>query len=867
MTDLSTPDRVTQASAELDISGMTCASCAMRVEKALAKVPGVTRASVNLATEKACVDAAPSVQTDALLNAVRKAGYDATPVVHADTAPEQVAELAIGGMTCASCAMRVEKALAKLPGVAGVSVNLATEKATVNLTDATTGIDTLVAAVTKAGYQATPIVSEAAPAAASSGAEQLQHRTRRELAAVVICALLTLPLVLPMISEGFGSAFGPHGMSEVVPPWLQFGLATLVQLVFGARFYKAAYRAVRAGAGNMDLLVALGTSAAYGISVYELIMHPGDPMHLYFEASAVVITLVRFGKWLEARAKRQTTDAIRALNALRPERARIRVGSEEHELPLAQVRVGMIVVVRPGERVPVDGAVLEGRTHIDESLITGESLPVPKQPDDPVTAGSINGEGAITVTTKAIGAETTLARIIRLVETAQAEKAPIQRLVDRVSEIFVPAILVIALLTLAGWLIAGAGGETAILDAVAVLVIACPCALGLATPAAIMAGTGVAARHGVLIKDAEALEIAHRVNIVAFDKTGTLTVGQPSLTAFEPIGIERIEALALAAAVQRQSDHPLARAVVKAYEEATALAMDDGGEAATSGDANGSDTAVTTAHAKGVATTAASSARAVPGRGVEAEIDGRTLAIGSTRWLNELGIVLPPALTARAQQLESAGNTVSWLMSVGDDTSSKTTPSAALALLAFGDTIKPTARAAIERLKQMGIRSVLVTGDNHGSAASVAAALGIEEFHAQVLPEDKARVIRDLKIRTTGIVAMAGDGINDAPALAAADLGIAMATGTDVAMHAAGITLMRGDPALVADAIDISRRTWRKIQQNLFWAFVYNLIGIPLAAFGLLNPMLAGAAMAFSSVSVVTNALLLRTWRAAKGAS
>jgi Cu+-exporting ATPase len=884
MTDLSTPERVAQASAELDISGMTCASCAMRVEKALAKVPGVTRASVNLATEKASVDADPSVQTDALLNAVRKAGYDATPVVHADAASEQVAELAIGGMTCAACAMRVEKALAKLPGVGNVSVNLATEKATVNLTDATTGIDALVAAVTKAGYQATPIVSDAAPAAAPSGAVQLQHRTRRELAAVVICALLTLPLVLPMVSEGFGGAFGSHSMSEVVPPWLQFGLATLVQVIFGARFYKAAYRAVRAGAGNMDLLVALGTSAAYGISVYELIMHPGDPMHLYFEASAVVITLVRFGKWLEARAKRQTTDAIRALNALRPERARIRVGNEEHELPLAQVRVGMIVVVRPGERVPVDGAVLEGRTHIDESLITGESLPVPKQPDDPVTAGSINGEGAITVTTKAIGAETTLARIIRLVETAQAEKAPIQRLVDRVSEIFVPAILVIALLTLAGWLIAGAGGETAILNAVAVLVIACPCALGLATPAAIMAGTGVAARHGVLIKDAEALEIAHRINIVAFDKTGTLTVGQPSLTAFEPIGIERGEALALAAAVQRQSDHPLARAVVRAYDEAMTLEMNDG-EAATSGDAEGSDTAVMATHAKGLAmvassksqpegtsygsplTGAASSARAVPGRGVEAEIDGRTLAIGSTRWLNELGIVLPPDLTARAQQLESAGNTVSWLMSVEDGTSGKATPSTALALLAFGDTVKPTARAAIDRLKHMGIRSVLVTGDNHGSAASVAAALGIEEFHAQVLPEDKARVIRDLKIRTTGIVAMAGDGINDAPALAAADLGIAMATGTDVAMHAAGITLMRGDPALVADAIDISRRTWRKIQQNLFWAFVYNLIGIPLAAFGLLNPMLAGAAMAFSSVSVVTNALLLRTWRGAKRTS
>jgi len=476
---------------------------------------------------------------------------------------------------------------------------------------------------------------------------------------------------------------------------------------------------------------------------------------------------------------------------------------------------------------------------------------------DAVTAGSINGEGAIAVTTTAIGAETTLARIIRLVESAQAEKAPIQRLVDRVSEIFVPAILAIAALTLVGWLIAGAGGETAILNAVAVLVIACPCALGLATPAAIMAGTGVAARRGVLIKDAEALETAHRVTLVAFDKTGTLTLGQPSMTAFEPIGgIGRDEALELAAAVQRNSDHPLARAVIKAYETATASHPSAAG---------GSDIAalngggvITPVHAPA---RHASAARAVAGRGVEAEVEGRTLALGSTRWLNELGIDLPPEFAARARELEAAGNTVSWLMHRDPHVPT------ALALIAFGDTVKPTARAAVERLAQMGVKSVLVTGDNRGSAASVAKALGIDEYHAEVLPDDKAHVIRDLKIRSAGIVAMAGDGINDAPALAAADIGIAMATGTDVAMHAAGITLMRGDPALVADAIDISRRTWRKIQQNLFWAFVYNLIGIPLAALGWLNPMLAGAAMAFSSVSVVTNALLLRTWRGAQDRS
>ena len=832
MTELATPRAADTtrpaASPELDIQGMTCASCALRVEKALAKVPGVARATVNLATEKATVDADTSVDVDALVAAVRKAGYDAQPVNEAPTPASDApstAELAIGGMTCAACSGRVEKALARIPGVTSASVNLATEKATVTTTGAV-GIDQLIAAVTKAGYQATPLSAEdTAPAATEDKDAAARAAVRRELGAVVVCALLTLPLIVPMIAE-------PLGYHAMLPATLQLALATVVQFVFGARFYRAAWKAVRAGSGNMDLLVALGTSAAYGVSVYQMALHPGETMHLYFEASAVVITLVRFGKWLEARAKRQTTDAIRALNALRPDRARIVVGQEEVEVPLAQVRTGMIVAVRPGERVPVDGTVLQGRTHIDESLITGESLPVPKQTDDRVTAGSINGEGAITVTTTAIGAETTLARIIRLVETAQAEKAPIQRLVDRVSEIFVPAILAIALVTLIGWLIAGHGAETAILNAVAVLVIACPCALGLATPTAIMAGTGVAARHGVLIKDAQALEIAHQVRVVAFDKTGTLTVGQPSVTAFETAeGVGREHALALAAAVQRHSEHPLAKAVVKAFA------------------ADGGSTPLP----------ASGDARAVAGRGVEADIDGETFAIGSSRWLGELGVVPTPALARLAQELEAQGNTVSWLISRGK-TGAQAQPQT-LALIAFGDTLKPGARAAIERLSRMGVTSALVTGDNEGSAKSVAAALGIDEVYAQVLPSDKARVVHELKIRTSSVVAMAGDGINDAPALAAADIGIAMATGTDVAMHAAGITLMRGDPALVADAIDISRRTWRKIQQNLFWAFVYNLIGIPLAAFGLLNPMIAGAAMAFSSVSVVTNALLLRTWR------
>ncbi|WP_081085569.1 heavy metal translocating P-type ATPase [Burkholderia cepacia] len=818
---------------ELDIDGMTCASCVSRVEKALAKVPGVTRASVNLATERATVDVTADVTAARLAEAVKQAGYGATPVagaaipLAASPAPADL-ELDIDGMTCASCVGRVEKALAAVPGVARVAVNLATERASVHGAGALDAA-TLIAAVTTAGYRASLADASSAGADAQPASAAQDPETRKRLEAirerdlVIWSAVLSAPLIAPMLVAPFGIHLMPNG-------WVQLVLASIVQFGFGARFYRAAWHAVKARTGNMDLLVALGTSAAYGLSLWMLLRGTGHSGHLYFEASAVIVTLVRFGKWLESRAKRQTTDAIRALNALRPDRARVVEHGVERDVPLAQVRVGTRVSIRPGERVPVDGRIVSGRSHIDESLITGESLPVPKDDGDPVTAGSINGEGALVVETTAIGAETTLARIIRLVESAQAEKAPIQRLVDRVSEVFVPAILGIAVLTLAGWLIAGAGTETAILNAVAVLVIACPCALGLATPAAIMAGTGVAARRGVLIKDAQALELAQRTTVIAFDKTGTLTEGKPSVTAFEAVGVPHDEALALAAAVQRQSDHPLARAVVAAHDADVA------------------------ARGSAVPPASAADARAVAGRGVEARVGGQLLALGSTRWRDELGIAVPPALDARAAELERAGNTISWLMRAD-------APRALLALIAFGDTVKPGARDAIAALSARGVASVLVTGDNRGSAAAVAASLGIGEVHAQVLPDDKARVVAELKRTHGGIVAMVGDGINDAPALAAADVGIAMATGTDVAMHTAGITLMRGDPALVADAIDISRRTYRKIQQNLFWAFVYNLVGVPLAALGWLNPVIAGAAMAFSSVSVVTNALLLRRWK------
>ena len=524
-------------SVKLQIVGMTCASCVLRVEKSLKSVPGVLEVSVNLATEQAFVDAAPSVSAEALAAAVRKAGYDVS-------VGEVV--LQIEGITCASCVARVEKALLKVRGVLSASVNLATERATVRALSTVPAV-VLKAAVEKAGYGATD-VQTARPQEATHIPDWWP---------VVLGAVLTLPLLAPMLLRLIG-------VDWMLAPWAQLALATPVQFGLGWRFYRAGWKAVRAGAGNMDLLVAIGTSAAYGLSVYLLFRHLGhDTPHLYFEASAAVITLVRLGKWLEGRAKRQTTDAIRALNALRPATARVRRDGVEIEVAIDKVVLGDQVLVRPGERIAVDGEVTEGRSHVDESLITGESLPVAKSIGDKVTGGAINAEGALTVKTLAVGAETTLARIIRMVESAQAAKAPIQRLVDRVSAVFVPVVLVIALVTLVGWVIATGDWEQAVINAVAVLVIACPCALGLATPTAIMAGTGIAAQHGILIKDAEALEVAHSVTTVAFDKTGTLTEGRPSLVAVLPaVGHTRDDLLMLSAALQQTSEHPLARAVM-----------------------------------------------------------------------------------------------------------------------------------------------------------------------------------------------------------------------------------------------------------------------------------------------------------------
>lgn len=717
-------------------------------------------------------------------------------------------DLPISGMTCASCAGRVERALAKVPGVNSVTVNLANERAHVQV-QPQTDPQTLINAVSHAGYSATLLQDERVEA------DRKADTLHRERWALLLAILLAVPLVVPML-------LSPLGVHWMLPAWAQAALATPVQFILGARFYVAAWKAVRSGAGNMGLLVAIGTSAGYGLSLYQwLTAAPGTAPHLYFEASAVVIALVLLGKYLESRAKRQTASAILALEALRPDRALRVVDGIEQEVAISELQLEDRVLVKPGERFPVDGDVIEGHSHADEALITGESLPVAKEPGDRVTGGAINGEGRLLVRTTALGSETVLARIIRLVEDAQTGKAPIQRLVDRVSQVFVQFVLLIAFITLAGWLLAGASLEVALINAVTVLVIACPCALGLATPTAIMAGTGVAARHGILIKDAEALERAHEVTAVVFDKTGTLTSGTPRITNMIALEGNEEQLLQRAGALQRGSEHPLAKAVLDVCHE-WQLKLDE----------------IENSHA-------------LSGRGIAGTVQGHELMLGNRRLLEESGLPMGD-LAESARIWEAEGRTLSWLIERAPDPH-------VIGLFAFGDSLKPGTDEAVRELNARGITSHLLTGDNRGSAQVVAKALGIHDVHAEVLPADKSATVMQLK--SHNVVAMVGDGINDAPALAAADIGIAMGSGTDVAMQAAGITLMRGDPRLVPAALDISRRTYAKIRQNLFWAFVYNLIGIPLAAFGYLNPVLAGAAMALSSVSVVSNALLLKTWK------
>lgn len=720
--------------------------------------------------------------------------------------------LAIQGMSCASCAGRVEKGLLKTPGVETAEVNLALETANVTGAASLTA-EMLEAAVKAAGYQAQVIRQDA-----QQPEQPHVHPSSQAGWAVALSILLSLPLLIGMVADWLGWHLYPPG-------WLQLILATPVQFWLGWRFYVAGWHALKAQSGNMDLLVAIGTTAAFGLSVYLLFTTPlhATMPHLYFETSAIVISLVLLGKWLEARAKAKTSEAIRALNALRPESASVLRNGQEVKLAIQAVQLGDVVIVRPGERIPVDGIVQQGDSQVDESLITGENMPVNKAAGDKVTGGAVNGEGLLHVITTALGAESVLSRIVRLVESAQAKKAPIQRLVDKVSAVFVPVVILLACITLLAWGLLNGDWQAAILNAVAVLVIACPCALGLATPTAIMVGTGVAARHGILIKDAEALELAHAVNVVAFDKTGTLTEGRPKLMALLPAeGEDSDDVLMLAASLQSGSEHPLAKAVLSAAQE------------------------------KSLSLQAVKNVRALAGKGLQGQINDSLLVLGNSALMHDLSVDIG-AFATQITEFETQAYSVSYLCYLGSQPQ-------LLGVFAFGDHLKPSAKVAVSSLQQQGITTVLISGDNPGSANSVAYQLGINQVYAQVLPEDKANIIKKLK-QNDCIVAMVGDGINDAPALAEANVGIAMSSGTDVAMHAAAVTLMRGNPALVSDAIAISKRTYAKIRQNLFWAFIYNVVGIPLAAFGLLNPVIAGAAMALSSFSVVTNALTLRLWR------
>lgn len=778
---------------QLHIEGMSCASCVGRIEKALQQVAGVITASVNLANETASITG--NADTAALIAAVNNAGYQIK---------QRQQQYHVSGMTCSSCAGRVEKALLKVSGVLSAQVNLATEQVNLTLLESVDAA-TLQQALAGSGY--TLAEKPLSTAAADSDTTPFY---RQAWWPVVGAAVLTLPLVLPML----GMLFGEDWMLPALWQWL---LATPVQFYFGARFYKAGWGAVKAGSGNMDLLVAIGTSAAYGLSLYlwySFDGHHGMP-HLYFESSAAVLTLVLLGKFLEHRAKRRTTNALRALENLKPSEARVKRDGSWQLVAAATVKSGETVQVKPGERIAVDGEVLSGDSHVDEALISGESLPLHKSSGDKVVGGALNLDGVLELRATSVGAESTLSKIIRLVEQAQGAKAPVQALVDKISSIFVPAVLVIALFTLLIWGLVFNDWPQGILNAVAVLVIACPCALGLATPAAIMAGTGTAARHGILVKDAIALEQATQIDYVVFDKTGTLTEGKPELMQITALQGAEQQTTELAYALSANSEHPLAKAVVN-Y-----------------------------AQAHNIRPVEVDGFTVIAGKGVTATADKRQLVLGSGNWMRELGLALP------TEQIRIQGASVSWLAEKNNEHYHL------IGLLCFADKAKNEAHAAVQKLQHAGIKVAMLTGDSKDSADYIAKQLGLDKVEAEVLPQGKAQAVAGYQAQGFK-VAMVGDGINDAPALAQADLGIAMATGTDVAVSASAITLMRGNPELVASALRLAAATYRNIQQNLFWAFAFNTIGIPLAALGFLNPVIAGAAMATSSVLVVTNALRLQ---------
>ncbi len=759
---------------ELPIEGMTCAACAARIEKNLNKLPGV-HAAVNFANEKARVefDTAQAKPED-LIRSVENAGFHVAP---------KSAQLQISGMTCAACSGRIEKALNKLPGVTA-SVNLATEIANVSFNPGLETVDDLVDAVVKAGYGATEI----------SEASRTEEKRRRlaayqaEMRLFLVSAILTLPLLLQMVIMFAG------GYGEILPRWLQLLLATPVQFWIGKRFYVGAWHSLRGGGANMDVLVALGTSMAYLFSAVVTLL--GLDQHVYFEASAAIITLVLLGKLMEARAKAKTSAAIEELMKLQPKTARVERDGAIVEINASDVRVGDIFIVRPGENLPVDGIVVEGASSVNEAMLTGESLPVGKQPGENVYAATTNQQGMLKCRATSVGAHTQLAAIIRLVEEAQGSKAPIQRMADTISGIFVPVVMTISVVTLAGtWWLTG-GFVPALVDAVAVLVIACPCALGLATPTAIIVGVGRGAQIGVLVKNAAALEHAGKIEILIVDKTGTLTEGKPVLTDVIAVaGVSQCDLIQVAATLEQGSEHPLAKAVME-YAANT-----------------------------GVRPHAVSGFTAVAGSGIIACIDRVEHTLGSPRFLVERGAVVDEALIGGLQEEGKTVVGISALMGNSPQT---------IGYLAIADRLRPTSRQAVRQIQEMGIEVVMLTGDHPATAAAVARQAGIPVYYAEVLPQDKAAQVKAAKAAGK-IVGMVGDGINDAPALAMADVSFAIGAGSDVAIEAADIALMRNDLMSVGAAISLSRATLRKIRQNLFFAFIYNVLGIPLAAMGLLQ--------------------------------
>lgn len=782
----------------IEVVGMTCAACSARIEKALNRLEGVVSATVNLLANKATIEFEEGkITPDTLIKTIEKTGYE-VPLIKKT--------LIIEGMTCAACSTRVEKALKKLDGVVKANVNLSNNKATVEYPSGAIEDDTLIKTVEKAGYKAEIEVERDL-----DREKELREKEIKSLkTSFIISAILSAPLLSAMF-------FHMAGVDNILlNGWFQFALATPVQFIIGWRFYKGAYNALRGGGANMDVLVSMGTSAAYFYSVYNVIVGVHE---YYFEASAIIITLILLGKTFEAVAKGKTSEAIKKLMGLQPKTARVVRDGEEIDLPIEKVEIGDIIVVRPGEKIPVDGKIVEGHSAIDESMITGESIPVDKSVDDEVIGATINKLGSFKFKATKIGKDTVLSQIVKLVEDAQGSKAPVQRLADKISGIFVPIVVGIAALTfIIAYFLTGEF-DIGLINAVAVLVIACPCALGLATPTAIMVGTGKGAENGILIKSGEHLERAHKMNAIVFDKTGTITKGEPEVTDIITFEAERDEILRIAASIERTSEHPLGQSIVKkGQEELIKLSEPE-------------------------------KFMAVPGKGLKATFEGKEVFIGNRKLMKDNNISIEIA-EEKLLSLEEQGKTA-MILGINGKLSG---------IIAVADGIKETSKKAISDLKDMGLDIYMMTGDNARTARAIAEQVGIDNILAEVLPENKAEEVE--KIKSTGKhVGMVGDGINDAPALAAADVGFAIGTGTDVAMEAADITLMRGDLSGVVTAIRLSHMTMKTIKQNLFWAFFYNSVGIPFAALGFLNPMVAGAAMAFSSVSVVTNSLRLKRFK------